>query len=180
MIRAVVVMGVSGSGKTAVAIGLAEATGLRAVDADDLHSPEAVARMRAGHPLSDMDRFPWLDRVGAVLAESAASPQGVVMACSALRRVYRDRLRAACPGVRFLFLDGSRELIAARLSQRSGHYMPASLLDSQLQTLERPGADESDAQRVDIDQPLPTVLQCAAAAMHTTSSATLQPTKDHP
>jgi len=165
MSKAVVVMGVSGCGKTAVARGLAARLGWRAVDADDLHAPQAVAKMRAGQALTDADRWPWLDRVGAELAEGAASPQGVVVACSALRRVYRNRLRAACPGVSFIFLDGSREIIAERMARRHDHYMPLSLLESQLQTLERPDADEPDVLRVEIDQPLSGVLELASSLL---------------
>jgi gluconokinase len=165
MSRAVVVMGVSGCGKTTVANALASQQSWRSVDADHLHSPQAVAKMRAGQPLDDADRMPWLDRVGAVLAEGAASPQGVVVACSALRRAYRDRLRAACPGLRFVFLDGSWELIAERMAQRRDHYMPASLLHSQFLTLERPGADEPDVFHTAIDQPLNSVVQHVCAAL---------------
>ncbi len=165
MPKAVVVMGVSGCGKSAVATGLAGVCGWRAVDADDLHTPQAVAKMRSGQALDDADRLPWLDRVGAVLASGAAGGHGVVVACSALRRVYRDRLRAACPGVHFVFLDGSRELIAERMARRQDHYMPTSLLDSQLQTLERPAADETDVVHVDIHQPLLAVVQQACIAL---------------
>jgi len=181
MTRAVVVMGVCGCGKSAVASSLASQFGWRAVDADDLHSREAVAKMRAGQALVDADRFPWLDRVGAVLVEAAAESQGILVACSALRRIYRDRLRAACTGVRFVFLDGGRELIAARMAQRRDHYMPTSLLDSQLQTLERPGADEPDVLRLDIDQPLSALVQTACTALRTSgSSAVESPTEPRP
>jgi gluconokinase len=171
MARTVVVMGVSGCGKTALATGVAAHFGWRAVDADDLHAPEAVAKMRAGQALVDAERFPWLDRVGAVLAQAAADGQGILVACSALRRVYRDRLRTACPGVRFVFLDGSRELIVARMAQRQDHYMPMSLLDSQLRTLEAPGTNEPDALRIDIDQPLTAVVQQACEALQPSESA---------
>jgi gluconokinase len=175
MADAVVVMGVCGCGKTALATALAGQLGWRAVDADDLHAPEAVAKMRAGQALVDADRFPWLDRVGALLAQAAAQRQGILVACSALRRVYRDRLRAACPGVRFVFLDGSRELIAARMARRRDHYMPASLLDSQLRTLERPGAEEPDVLHVDIDQPLNAVVQQVGTALRTSGHAVVEP-----
>lgn len=166
MTQVVVVMGVSGCGKSAVATGVAAQLGWRAVDADDLHTPEAVAKMRAGQALTDDDRAPWLDRVGALLAAESAARRGVLVACSALRRSYRDRLRTACPSVRFLFLDGDRAVIAARMAQRRDHYMPTSLLDSQLQTLERPGPDETDVMRLPIDQPLDALVQQACAALH--------------
>lgn len=171
MSRSVVVMGISGSGKSAVATGVARQLGWRVVDADDLHSPEAVAKMRAGQALVDADRLPWLDRVAAALAEAAAQAQGILVACSALRRGYRDRLRAGCPGVSFIFLDGSRELIAARMAQRRGHYMPPSLLDSQMQTLEPPGSDEPDVLHLRIDQPLTLLVQQTSALLLTTASA---------
>jgi gluconokinase len=160
-VRAIVVMGVSGSGKTAVAQAMARELGWQSVDADDLHAADAVAKMRAGIPLSDDDRWPWLDRVGAALR--TAWPAGMVMACSALRRAYRDRLRAACPGLRFVFLHGDPAVVAERLGARQGHYMPPSLLASQLQTLEPPGADEADVRRVDLAQPLPVVVAQACS-----------------
>ncbi|MCS0499427.1 gluconokinase [Protaetiibacter mangrovi] len=132
----VVVMGVSGSGKSTVGALLAGRLGWVFVDGDELHPSANVAKMAAGIPLDDDDRWPWLDAVGERLA---AGP--VVVACSALRRAYRDRLRAAAPGVRFVLLDGTRELLAARMSSRH-HFMPETLLDSQLATLERPDPDE--------------------------------------
>jgi len=125
---ALVVMGVSGSGKSTVAAGIAEALGLAFVDGDGLHSPESVALMQAGTPLTDAERWPWLGRIAARLADAERDPPGLVVACSALRRAYRDRIRAGAPGVRFVFLDGPAELIRARMSGRRGHYMPESLL----------------------------------------------------
>lgn len=162
---AVVVMGVSGSGKSTVAAGIAAASGLHFIDGDGLHSAASVARMQAGAPLDDADRWPWLDRIGACLADRDAWPRGVVVACSALKRAYRDRIRAAAPGVRFVFLDGPGELIASRLGGRSGHYMPASLLASQLRTLEPPGADEADVVRVDVALPAAECVARAARAL---------------
>jgi gluconokinase len=158
-----VVMGVSGSGKTTVAAGVAEALCLRFIDGDALHSPESVARMQAGTPLGDEDRWPWLERIGRCLADAAASPRGVVIACSALRRAYRDRIRACAKGVRFVFLDGPADLIRARMAGRAGHYMPPSLLASQLQTLEPPGEDEPDVLRVDIALPTEAVIAAAVS-----------------
>lgn len=129
-------MGASGSGKTTVGSALAAALGLRFVDADDLHPAANVEKMAAGIPLTDDDRWPWLDAVGAVLADGP-----VVVACSALRRAYRDRLRAAAPGLRIVYLHGSRALLAERMGHRD-HFMPVELLDSQLATLEEPDPDE--------------------------------------
>jgi gluconokinase len=144
----VVVMGVSGCGKSTVGRLLALQLGARYVEGDDLHPATNVQRMAAGIALTDADRAGWLAQVGEQLA-SAGSPQGVVASCSALRRSYRDQLRAAAPGLRFVYLAGAREMLAARLAARQGHYMPVALLQSQLDTLEEPGADE-DAIRVDI------------------------------
>ena len=158
-------MGVSGSGKSTVGAGVADALGLGFVDGDGLHSPESVARMAAGHALCDDDRWPWLDRIGARLADTRAAPAGLVIACSALKRIYRDRIRTAAPGVRFVFLDGPAEVIAARMAARSGHYMPPALLASQLGTLEPPGGDEIDALRFDIALPSAEIVRRAAVAL---------------
>ena len=163
-------MGVSGSGKSTVGAGIADALGLRFVDGDALHSPENVARMAAGSALRDEDRWPWLDRIGACLADARSAPGGVAIACSALKRSYRDRIRAAAPGVRFVFLDGPAELIAARMAGRSDHYMPPTLLASQLRTLEPPGDDEADALRFDIAVPAAEIVRRAALALASSSS----------
>ena len=160
-----VVMGVSGSGKSTVAAGIADALGLGFIDGDGLHSPESVALMQAGTPLTDADRWPWLGRIAACLADAGQWPAGIVIACSALRRAYRDRIRAGAPGVRFVFLDGPPELIRARMAGRSGHYMPESLLASQLATLERPGADKPDVQRISIARPAAEVIGVAVRAL---------------
>ena len=159
----VVVMGVSGAGKSTVAAALARVLGLRCVDGDDLHAPASIEQMRRGVPLTDDDRWPWLDRIGAELARPAPGRHGTVVACSALRRVYRERLRGACGGLRFVFLQAGAELIAARLKARPGHYMPAALLASQLATLEVPGPDETDVLALDVVMP-PHALADAAAA----------------
>jgi carbohydrate kinase (thermoresistant glucokinase family) len=145
-----VVMGVSGCGKSTVAQGIASALGLRMVDGDDLHLPQSVAKMSAGIALDDSDRWPWLDRIGHYLAQEDDAPGGRVVACSALKRAYRDRIRSHIPNVLFMFLDGDAELIRQRMAQRVGHYMQPELLDSQLQTLERPGPDEADVMAFDI------------------------------
>ncbi|WP_084724915.1 gluconokinase [Streptacidiphilus melanogenes] len=136
----VVVMGVSGVGKSTVARGLAERLGVALGDADDLHPAANIAKMSAGVPLDDADRRPWLEAIGRWLHER--DDTGGVIACSALKRSHRDILRAACPGVVFLHLSAGRELLARRLGGRTGHFMPASLLGSQLSELEPLGPDE--------------------------------------
>nr|WP_203416735.1 gluconokinase [Jiangella ureilytica] len=138
-----VVMGVSGSGKTTVATRLAQLLDRPFAEADDMHPPANVAKMAAGTPLTDADREPWLRTVRDWLSSQAEQGRSAVVTCSALRRAYRDVLRAAAGGVRFVHLDGDPELIATRMKQRKGHFMPASLLRSQLDTLEplQPGED---------------------------------------
>ena len=130
-------MGVSGSGKSTVGALLAARLGVPFVDGDALHPASNVAKMAAGIPLDDDDRAPWLYAVGARLAQG-----GVVVACSALRRAYRDRLREAAPAARFVLLHGSPALLASRIAERVGHFMPAALLDSQLAILELPTPGE--------------------------------------
>ena len=162
---AVVVMGVSGCGKSSVASGIAAALGLPQIDGDDLHPSENVVRMRSGLALRDDDRWPWLDRIGGLLGDVQHAPAGLVIACSALRRIYRDRIRSKAPAVRFVFLDGTPALVRARLEQRAGHYMPIGLLDSQFRTLERPAADEADVLRLDIDTALDSLVGDAVAGL---------------
>ena len=158
-----IVMGVSGCGKSTLALALAGRLGLAMVDGDDLHLPGSVAKMRAGIPLQDADRWPWLDRIGDCLAHSASS--GCVLACSALRRSYRDRIRARCGDVSFLFLDGDFDVIQQRMRLRVGHYMQPGLLDSQFQTLERPQADENDVITLPITEPIENLVEQALAAL---------------
>jgi carbohydrate kinase (thermoresistant glucokinase family) len=137
-----VVMGVCGCGKSEVGRRLAAATGLRFLEGDAYHSPANVAKMAAGIALDDDDRADWLRRLRDEIAAARARGEGVVLACSALKRRYRDLLRSADPGLRFAHLSGARDLIAARMGARAGHYMPLSLLDSQLRDLEPLAADE--------------------------------------
>jgi gluconokinase len=147
-----VVMGVSGSGKSTVAKPLAERLGWPFQEGDDLHPAANVAKMKAGIPLDDADRAPWLGAIADWIAERLRAESGGVVTCSALRRAYRDRLRRAGEGVTFIYLDGSKAVIAERLAQRHGHFMPPALLDSQFATLEEPTPDEH-AIVVDIVQP---------------------------
>lgn len=147
---ALVVMGVSGSGKSTVGIALAGALGWDFRDGDAFHPAANVAKMRSGAPLTDDDRWPWLDAIAAHVAELERGGGHVVIACSALKRAYRDRLRASGACLRFVHLAGSFALIDARMKARRDHFMPASLLESQFATLEEPAADEN-AVRVPID-----------------------------
>jgi gluconokinase len=139
----IVVMGVSGSGKSTVGGLLAQRLGVPYAEADDFHPAANIAKMSAGHPLDDTDRAPWLDAIAAWIVERGGS--GGVVSCSALRRRYRDRLRADAPGLFFLHLDGPRELIASRLAARMQHFMPSGLLRSQFEALEPLDADEAGA-----------------------------------
>ena len=150
-LRGVVIMGVAGCGKSTVGLLLAARLGLQFVDADDLHPPSNVAKMSAGTPLTDDDRLPWLARVAEVFRDGDDGAPAVV-ACSALRRSYRDILRAGAGGdVAFAHLHGDRDLLARRIAARADHFMPPALLDSQLATLEPLGADET-AVVVDVDR----------------------------
>jgi len=137
-----VVMGVSGSGKTVIGSALARSLGVEFVEGDDFHPEENVKRMASGIALTDEDRAPWLRSIAARLRAAKDAGTGLVVSCSALKRSYRDLLRAEAGDVRFIFLRGDRALIAERLAMRSGHFMPPSLLDSQFASLEEPGPDE--------------------------------------
>ena len=139
---ALVVMGVSGSGKTTVAELLAKKLGWPFMEGDRVHPPANVEKMRQGIPLTDTDRAPWLDRIGEELKSWAAAGKSGVLTCSALKRAYRDRIRSARPDVRFVYVKGSETLIEARVAARHHEYMPASLLRSQFDTLEEPTPDE--------------------------------------
>jgi gluconokinase len=160
--RAVIVMGVSGSGKTSIAIKIAEAIGLRFVEGDQLHPASNVEKMSHGIPLIDEDRMPWLDLIAERMKASLAVNEGIVVSCSALKRIYRDRLRTAAGGnLFFVYLHGSKELLTRRMGEREGHFMPVSLLESQLATLEVP-TGEPGVVTVDIDD---TIDGIAAAAL---------------
>ena len=169
----VLVMGVSGSGKSTIGQSLADALVARGepcvfVDADDLHPAANKEKMRQGVPLTDEDRWPWLAACAARIAEVEDSGSRCVMANSALKRVYRDRLRESAPGLVIAFLDGSRELIAERQSHRHHEYMPNTLLDSQFATLERPQPDEA-AVAVSIEGSVDDTVATILAALSVTS-----------
>jgi gluconokinase len=136
----VVVMGVSGCGKTSVAQALGKSRSWRSLDADDFHPASNVEKMRTGTPLNDEDRWPWLDKLNSILRHSAAKHESIVLACSALKEVYRERLtqRIAHAKVTIVYLEGSYELIEARMKARNHQYMPSTLLKSQFDTLEKP------------------------------------------
>ena len=159
----IVVMGVAGSGKTTIASGLAETLGVPFVEGDSLHPPANVKKMAAGIPLTDEDRWPWLEAIGDRMEVERVTGHGVVVSCSALRHAYRDCLRKQVRGtVQFILLDGSRELIGDRMQKRKGHFMPPALLDSQFATLEKPTPDEH-AVVLDISHTVPALL---AEAVH--------------
>ena len=157
----IVVMGVSGSGKTTIGKQLARRIGGVFADADSFHPPANIEKMKAGHPLTDEDRWPWLDAMAAQIGQWLAEGRPAVLACSALKRVYRDRLVAGRPGIAFLYLSGSEAVIATRLANRKGHFMPPSLLRSQFETLEPPG-DGERVVTVDIRHPPRRIVDIAA------------------
>lgn len=161
-LAAIVTMGVSGCGKSTVGALLAERLGWPFEDGDGFHPPANVAKMSAGTPLTDEDRWPWLAAIAARIARARAEGSGVVIGCSALKRAYRDVLRDGHADVRFLHLTGSPELIMARQAARVGHFMPASLLASQFATLEPP---DTEADVIDLDvEPEPGAIVARAIA----------------
>jgi gluconokinase len=162
VIGAIVVMGVSGSGKSTLARELAQTLGWRFVEGDDLHPASNIAKMAAGKALSDADRWPFLDNVARAIA--ASPPPGIVVSCSALKRSYRDRIRTGDPRALFILADITRATLQARLRHRKGHFMPASLLDSQLGDLEPPQPDELSIRVAGDAAPAAQVRQALTAA----------------
>jgi gluconokinase len=142
MTKRLIVMGPSGVGKTTVGVALAQAIDARFVDADDLHPAANVEKMRRGEPLNDDDRWPWLDRVADAIAQARREDRSLVVACSALKKIYRERLRGADPELVIVVLSAARDVLEQRLKARTAHFMPSSLVASQLATLELPGPDE--------------------------------------
>jgi gluconokinase len=157
-------MGVSGSGKSTIAARLAERLGWTFEDADRFHPASNVAKMSAGQPLTDEDRWPWLQAIADEIDRVSRDGGHVVMACSALKRAYRDLLVHGRDDVRIVFLSGSQPLIADRLAQRKGHFMPPGLLDSQFKTLEPPQTNEHPI-IVSIDAPVETIIQNIVAQL---------------
>jgi gluconokinase len=155
--HALIVMGVSGSGKTTIGEQLAARIGWRYEDADTFHPAANVAKMSAGHPLTDEDRWPWLRAIADEIDRASAAGERVVIGCSALRRVYRDVLVHGRSDIRIIYLEGTQALIAGRLGERKGHFMPPGLLTSQFKTLEPPAPDEH-AVTVSIDAPAETIV----------------------
>ena len=160
----VLVMGVAGAGKTTVGERLAAELGWVFLDGDDLHPAANIAKMAAGVPLTDADRAPWFAAIGEAIDRWAASGRSGVVASSALKRAYRDGLRAGRPQIELVYLGGERDLLATRLAQRTGNFMPPGLLDSQLATLEPP-AEEEGAIAVDITHPLERQVADVIAAL---------------
>lgn len=161
-----VVMGVSGCGKSTVGQLLASALGVEFLEGDQLHSAGNIARMAAGIALTDADRQDWLEVLAARIRDARVRGCGLVVSCSALKRAYRDTLRQGAADLRFVYLRGDSELLATRMASRPGHYMPASLLDSQLATLEPPGPDEN-AQTFDTALPVDAIVAAVMATVLT-------------
>lgn len=164
MKQRIVVIGVTGCGKTTIGEAIAAELGLRFVDGDSLHPAENIAKMSAGEPLNDEDRWPWLARVRQTLR----SDDGIIIACSALKRSYRDVLRGA-PDTRFLFLDLDPETSYERVARREGHFMSADMVASQFAALERPGDDETDVVTVDARRSIDEVTAASLAGLSTRS-----------
>ena len=162
---AIIVMGVSGCGKSSVGADLAARLGLPFIEGDVLHPKANVDKMAAGTPLTDEDRWPWLTIIGDTMAGALAKGEGIVVSCSALKKIYRDHLRKATGGrLALVYLEGSHALLSARMGARTGHFMPPALLDSQLATLEVPSG-EPGVVTISIDQPVGSIVADALQAL---------------
>ena len=170
----VVVMGVCGTGKSSVGALLAKRLGATFLEGDNLHSPENVEAMASGKPLTDAMREPWLQAITDEIHRHSAAGQATVVTCSALKKAYRDKLRAGSDDVVFVYLSGERSAILSRMSARPGHFMPVSLLDSQLAILEVPAKGER-AIEVDIDQPLEAVVEEAVRGVTADAATHIPP-----
>lgn len=162
--RALVIMGVTGCGKSTVAAAICKQMGATLIEGDEFHPKENILKMRAGVPLTDDDRQDWLERLGGELAREVATGALAVLTCSALKRRYRDVLRAAVPGLGFVFLQLSPEVAAQRVAHRPGHFMPASLVDSQFRNLELP-IGEPDVLTVWATNPLSAIVEETVALL---------------
>jgi len=162
----IVIMGVAACGKSSLGQALADKLGRPFIEGDSYHPAANIARMQAGIPLTDEDRASWLEQLANILHQGWSTKQHVVLSCSALKRRYRDTLRQGNPGLVFLYLAGSQSLIAERMVQRTSHFMPATLLDSQFRDLEPPGSDENVI-TLDISQPPSQLLRQAMSQLQT-------------
>ncbi|MGM7972326.1 gluconokinase [Yersinia enterocolitica] len=163
--RSIIVMGVSGSGKTTVGEAVARRIHAKFIDGDDLHPRANIQKMGSGHPLNDEDRMPWLERLSDAAYSLHHKNESGIIVCSALKRRYRDGLREGNPEMVFLYLKGSFDVIMERLKARSGHFMPTDLLKSQFEALEEPGSEEPDVICVDIDADIDEVVQRCVLAL---------------
>lgn len=163
--RSIIVMGVSGSGKTTVGEAVARRIHAKFIDGDDLHPRTNIQKMGSGHPLNDEDRMPWLERLSDAAYSLHHKNETGIIVCSALKRRYRDRLREGNPEMVFLYLKGRFDVIMERLKARSGHFMPTDLLKSQFEALEEPGSEEPDVICVDIDADIDEVVQRCVLAL---------------
>ncbi|MFM1347935.1 gluconokinase [Yersinia proxima] len=163
--RSIIVMGVSGSGKTTVGEAVARRIHAKFIDGDDLHPRTNIQKMGSGHPLNDEDRMPWLERLSDAAYSLHHKNETGIIVCSALKRRYRDRLREGNPEMVFLYLKGSFDVIMERLKARSGHFMPTDLLKSQFEALEEPGSEEPDVICVDIDADIDEVVHRCVLAL---------------
>jgi len=155
MAKTIILMGVSGSGKTSIGQALSARLGWSFYDGDDFHSPQAVEKMSLGIPLNDEDRFPWLESLSNLISEKNKAGENLILACSALKKSYRQRLRSGNENLVFVYLDGNYDLIWSRMQTRADHYMKAEMLQSQFDDLEIP----QNALRVNIDQPVSAILE---------------------
>lgn len=163
--KSFILMGVSSTGKTSVGTEVAHRLGIKLIDGDDLHPRTNIIKMGEGHPLNDEDRAPWLERIrDAAFSLEHKSEVGIIV-CSALKKKYRDQIRDGNSNVKFLFLHGSYDVILERMRQRKGHYMKESMLKSQFETLEVPGADEPDVIPIDINAPFDEVVERCIQAL---------------
>jgi len=158
----IILMGVSGTGKTTVGQALSQAIGAKFIDGDDLHPRQNIVKMASGQPLEDSDRLPWLDRIGDVIFSLGQKNESGILVCSALKKRYRDQLRQGNPALRFIWLTGDYDCILQRMQQRKGHFMPEALLRSQFAALETPDESEPDIVAVDI---APDVAQIVGQAL---------------